>query len=160
MKKKAEMIAPDAYPQMLPRAQAALFSQTLRSAKTEVKATRVIEESAEGLREAVLAYVEQLEAAGQDQILVSDTAHEIKGFADTAGLPATARIAEGLCHYLEKTHEISAAPDATVIALHVSAIGRATRDSDQGGQAGDAVRAELAALCARKLAEAGNRKSG
>jgi len=158
MNKKAEMIAPGAYPQMLPKAQAALLSQTLRSAKTEVKAARVIADSAENLREAVLAYVEQLEAAGQDHQLVSDKAHEIKGFADTAGLPAAARIADGLCHYLEKIHELDAVPDATVIALHVSAIGRASRDSDQGGRMGEAVRAELAALSARKLAEAGARR--
>jgi HPt (histidine-containing phosphotransfer) domain-containing protein len=158
MRKKAEMIAPDAYPQMMSKAQSALLSQTLRSAVTEVKAVRVIEESAETLREALLVYVEEMEAAGQDHGLVSDKAHEIKGFADTAGLPATARLAEGLCHYLEKIHEMDAAPDATVIALHVSAIGRATRDSDHGGWAGDAVTSELAALSARKLAEAGARR--
>jgi len=158
MKKKAEMIAPDAYPQMLPRAQAALFSQTLHSTATEGKAARVIADSAENLRDAVLAYVEQLEAAGQDHHLVSDKAHEIKGFADTAGLPATARIADGLCHYLEKIHELDAMPDATVIALHVSAIGRASRDSDRGTGMGEAVRSELAALSARKLAEAGARR--
>jgi hypothetical protein len=157
MKKKAEMIAPDAYPQMLPKGQGALFSQTLRSGATEAKAARIIADRAEDLREAVLAYVEQLEAAGQDHQLVSDKAHEIKGFADTAGLPATARIADGLCHYLEKIQELEAAPDAAVIALHVSAIGRATRDSDQGGRMGEAVRSELAALSARKLAEAGAR---
>lgn len=154
MTKKVQMIAPDAYPQMLNKQQAALFSQTLRSAKTEVKAVRIIEDSAEGLREAVLTYVEQLEAAGQDQALVSDKAHEIKGFADTAGLPTTARIAEGLCHYLEKSHEIAAAPDATVIALHVSAIGRATRDTSQNSAVSQVVTGELAALVARKLADA------
>ena len=160
MKKKAEMIAPDAYPQMMSKAQGALLSQTMRSTKTEGKAARVIADSAESLRDAVLDYVEQLEAAGQDHQLVSDKAHEIKGFADTAGLPATARIADGLCHYLEKIHELAAIPDPAVIALHVSAIGRAARDSDQGGRMGDAVRAELAALSARKLAEAGSRKPG
>jgi hypothetical protein len=152
------MIAPDAYPQMLGKQQAAVFSQTLRSAKTEVKAAHIIAESAESLREALLVYVEQLEAAGQDQALVSDKAHEIKGFADTAGLPATARLAEGLCHYLEKSQEIAVAPDAAVIALHVSAIGRATRDADQGGKVSQIVTGELAALAARKLAEAGYRK--
>ena len=153
MTKKAQMIAPDAYPQMMSKAQGAQFSQGLRSSATAVNATRIIADSAAGLREAVLAYVEQLEAGTHDHALVSDKAHEIKGFADTAGLPATARIAEGLCHYLEKSQELAAAPDAIVIALHVSAIGRASRDSDQGGKAGDIVRSELAALSARKLAE-------
>jgi hypothetical protein len=158
MKKTAEMIAPDAYPQMMGKAQAAMLSQTLRNKATEAKAAHIIGDCAEDLRAAVLTYVEQLEAAGQDYLLVSDKAHEIKGFADTAGLPATARIAEGVCQYLERIHELKAAPDATVIALHVSAIGRATRDGDQGSQAGEAVRAELAALCARKLSEAEARR--
>ena len=72
------------------------------------------------------------------------------------GLPATARIAEGLCHYLERSRELGAPADAAVIALHVSAIGRATRDSDHGGQTSQIVTSELAALAARKLAEAGS----
>jgi HPt (histidine-containing phosphotransfer) domain-containing protein len=158
MSKKTQLIAPDAYPQMLDRAQAAQFSQTLRSSANAVKATRIIANSAEGLREALLGYVEELEAAGPDHGLVSDKAHEIKGFADTAGLPATARIAEGLCHYLECSLKLGAPADTTVIALHVSAIGRATRDNDHGGQMSGVVTGELAALAARKLAEA--RKTG
>lgn len=160
MTKKAEMIAPDAYPQMMSKAQSALFSQTLRSPVTEAKGARIVEDSAESLREAVLQYVEQLEEAGQDHALVSDKAHEIKGFADTAGLPATARIADGLCHYLEKSQQSDVAPDAAVIALHVSAIGRATRDQDGGARMGSAVAGELATLAARKLAEAKARKPG
>ena len=103
MSSKAQMIAPDAYPQMMGRAQAAQLSQALCSGASAVNATRIIANSAGTLREALLGYVEALEAAGQDQALVSDKAHEIKGFADTAGLPATARIAEGLCHYLGRT---------------------------------------------------------
>jgi len=156
MSSKAQMIAPDAYPQMMGRAQAAQLSQALCSGASAVNATRIIANSAGTLREALLGYVEALEAAGQDQALVSDKAHEIKGFADTAGLPATARIAEGLCHYLERSRELGAPADAAVIALHVSAIGRATRDSDHGGQTSQIVTSELAALAARKLAEAGS----
>jgi GAF domain-containing protein len=158
MTNKAQMIAPDAYPQMLGRAQAAQFSQTLRSSASTENAMRIIADSAEGLREALLGYVEELEAAGHNHALISDKAHEIKGFADTAGLPATARIAEGLCHYLERSQELGAPADTAIIALHVSAIGRATRDSDHGGQMGGVVAGELAALAARKLAEA--RKAG
>jgi HPt (histidine-containing phosphotransfer) domain-containing protein len=160
------MIAPDAYPQMMAKAQAAQFSQTLRSSSTAVNATRIIAASAETLCEALLGYVEELEAAGRDHDhdhdhdhdQVSDKAHEIKGFADTAGRPATARLAEGLCHYLERSLELGAPADAAVIALYVSAIGRATRDADQGGETRQAVTSELAALAARKLAEAGARK--
>lgn len=155
---KAQMIAPDAYPQMMAKAQAAQFSQTLRASSTTVNATRIIADSAGTLCEALLGYVEELEAAGQSQPLVSDKAHEIKGFADTAGRPATARLAEGLCHYLERSLELGAPADAAVIALYVSAIGRATRDADQGGKMSRAVTSELSALAARKLAEAGARK--
>ncbi len=152
--KKAQLIAPDAYPQMMSKAQGAQLAQTLRSAVTGVKAARILEDSAETLREALLGYVAEMEAAGGDQAVISDKAHEIKGFADTAGLPATARIAEGLCHYLERCAEMAVPADAAVIALHVSAIGRASRDADQGGQTGEAVARGLAALAARKLAEA------
>lgn len=151
--KKPLLIPPDAYPQMLGKAQAAKFSAVLRSKVAEVKARHILEESADSMREAVLGYVEELEAAGRDRALVSDKAHEIKGIADTAGLPATARIAEGLCRYLEESDKLGAAPDPAVIALHVSAIGRATRDSDHGTRTSDAVARELAALSARKLAE-------
>jgi len=153
MMKKAQMILPDAYPQMVSKGQAKLLAQSLRSAITEVKANRVIEDSADGLREAVLAYVEELEQAGGSLAVVSDKAHEIKGFADTAGLPATARIAEGLCRYLEESEVLRATPDASVVALYVSAVGRSTRNTGSEAQASSTVASELAALAARKLAE-------
>jgi len=151
--KKPQMIPPDAYPQMLNKAQAGKFSQVLRSKITETRAYKILEDSADTMRGAVLAYVEALEAAGRDRAVISDKAHEIKGIADTAGLPATARIAEGLCRYLEESDRQGTAPDAAVLALHVSAIGRATRDSDIGTRTSGAVAKELAALSARKLAE-------
>jgi hypothetical protein len=151
--KKPQLIPPDAYPQMLNKVQAAKFSKVLRSKVSEVKAHQIIEDSAPTMLGAVLAFVEELEKAGNDRALVSNKAHEIKGIADTAGLPATARIAEGLCRYLEESEGLGAAPDQAVIALHVSAIGRATRDSDHGTRMSDTVARELAALSARKLAE-------
>ena len=151
--KKSQVIPPDAYPQMLDRTQAGKFSQMLRSKITETRAHKILADSAETMRGAVLAYVEQMEAAGRDRVAISDKAHEIKGIADTAGLPATARIAEGLCRYLEDSDRQGTAPDTAVIALHVSAIGRATRDSDVGTRTSGAVAKELAALSARKLAE-------
>jgi chemotaxis protein histidine kinase CheA len=153
MNKKAQMIPADAYPQMVSKAQAQLFSKTLRSAVTQVKAVRIIEDSADSLREALLVYVAELEAAGQDLALISEKAHEIKGFADTAGLHACARISEGLCRYLEDSENAHAAPDAMVLMLHVSAIGRAARATDLEAQMSDAVSKELATLSARKLAE-------
>jgi hypothetical protein len=153
-RKKGQIIPPGDYPQMLEKAEGAKFAKTLRSASITQKAVRIIEDSAEPLREALLVYVTELEAAGANHALVSDKAHEIKGFADTAGLPATARIAEGLCRYLEQSQELGLPADTAIIALHVSAIGRASRDSDHGGQAGEAVARELAALSAHKLAAA------
>ena len=158
MSKKGQMISPDAYPQMMNKAQARQFSQRLRSAVTEVKAVRVIEDSAESLRGAVLIDVEELEAA-QSIAVLSDKAHEIKGFADTAGLHATARIAESLCRYLEESDLRGTAPDAAVLALHVSAIGRAARATDLEAQMSDAVAKELSILAARKLNEVVARKS-
>jgi hypothetical protein len=153
MMKKPQLIPPDAYPQMLTRREAAKFSKVLRSKVSEVKAHQIIEDSAPTMLGAVLAYVEELESAGKDRDLISEKAHEIKGIADTAGLPATARIAEGLCRYLEDCENLGATADQAVIALHVSAIGRATRDSDHGTRMSDAVAHELAALSTRKLAE-------
>jgi hypothetical protein len=153
MNNKAQMIAPDAYPQMLPRGQAAQFSQALRSADATARADRILAASAAPLREAVLAIVAELESAGPDPVLVSEKAHEIKGFADTAALPAAARIAEGLCRYLERCEMAGAAPDRAVMALHVSAIGRAARSPDLEAQAGEAVKRELALLAERKLAQ-------
>lgn len=152
-RKTAQMIAPDAYPQMVNRAQATLLSKALRSAVTEVKGNRVIEDSADSLRGAVIGYVEALEAAGADLNQISDTAHEIKGFADTAGLSATARIAEGVCRYLEESHLLNIAPDAAVLALYISAIGRAARATDLEAQMSDAVARELGVLATRKLSE-------
>lgn len=152
MNKKAQMISPDAYPQMLSRSQARL-SQALRGADTAANAAHILKASAAPLREAVLRCVAELESAGQDHTMVSEKVHEIKGFADTAGLPAAARIAEGLCRYLERSEMAGAAPDGTVVGLHVSAIARAARIPDREAQTGATVAQELALLADRKLAE-------
>ena len=45
------------------------------------------------------------------------------------------------------------APDAAVVALHISAIGRTARDTDALSHMNDVVAKELAGLAARKLAE-------
>jgi hypothetical protein len=45
--------------------------------------------------------------------------------------------------------------DTTLVALNVSAIGRAARAEGNDVAMGDAVAAELAALVARRLADAG-----
>jgi len=152
-KSKAQMIPPDAYPQMLDADEVGRFSEKLRCAATEAKAAAVIEKNAAGLREAVLAYAEALERAG-DIAAISAAAHEIKGFADTAGLPATARIAEGLCRYLEDSETHAVPPDAALVALYVRALGRSARDSGRETRTSSTVAEELAALAARKLQDA------
>jgi hypothetical protein len=152
-KPQAQVIPPDAYPQMASKAQAAAMSRTLRSHVAAVTATRVIEDSAETLREAVCLYVEELEQAGTNIELISDKAHEIRGFAETAGMLSTGRIADGLCRYFDEAEQSGVAPDAAVVALHVRAIGRTARDPCAVSQMNDMVAKELAMLAARKLAE-------
>jgi hypothetical protein len=153
MAKKAEVIPPSAYPQMVGKAQAQLMARTLRSAVTAVTASRVIEDSGEVLRAAVRAYVEELEKAGLDHELISEKAHEIRGFAETAGMLSTGRIADGLCRYFDDAAQAGVPVDNAVVALHVSAIGRTARDTDALSHMNDVVAKELAGLAARKLAE-------
>ena len=153
MAKKAEVIPPDAYPQMVSKAQAKLMANALRSHVTAVKASRVIEDSGEILRDAVRAYVEELEGAGMNFDLVSDKAHEIRGFAETAGMLSTGRIADGLCRYFDDAEQSGVAPDHAVVALHVSAIGRTARDPDSVSQMNDVVARELSLLSERLSAE-------
>jgi hypothetical protein len=161
MKNKIEVqvIPPDAYPQMVSKAQAANMARTLRSNVTAVTASRVIEESGESLREAVRAYVAELEGAGMDFDLLSEKAHEIRGFAETAGMMSTGRIADGLCRYFDDADQAGVRPDHAVVALHVSAIGRTARDTGVLSQMNDVVARELALLAGRKLAESRRKTS-
>jgi hypothetical protein len=152
-KRKAEMIPPDAYPQMVSKPQALLMARTLRSVATSVTAARVIEDNGAMLREAVRAYVEELEKAGTNFELVFDKAHDIRGFAETAGMLSTGRIADGLCRYFDEAAQGGMPPDAAVVALHVSAIGRTARDTDARSHMNDVVARELSVLAAHKLSE-------
>jgi hypothetical protein len=156
---KAQVIPPDVYPQMVSKAQAAGITRVLRSNVTAVTATRVIEESGESLREAVRAYVSELEGAGLDFELLSEKAHEIRGFAETAGMMSTGRIADGLCRYFDDACQAGVLPDKAVVALHVSAIGRTARDTDVMSQMNDVVARELSLLAGRKLAESRRKTS-
>ena len=153
--KKTQMIPPDAYPQMMSKAQAQLMSRTLHSAVTVAKAKAVIEDAGEDLRAAVRADVAALEAAGRDQAVLSDKATEIKGMAETAGMISTGRIAAGLCRYFEEAERAGKPCDPAVVALHVSAIARAAHDSDAMSHTSDAVAKELAALVTYKLRGSG-----
>ena len=153
--KQAQIIAPDAYPQMMSKPNAARASRTLRSTETVERAQGAIDAQVPALRRAILGYVEELEKAQADMTLVFEKAHEIRGFAETAGLITTGRIADILCRYMDDMERIKKPLDATLVALNISAIGRAARAEDGDAAMGDVVAGELAALVARRLSDAG-----
>lgn len=157
MTKKAQVIPPDAYPQMVDKRQAAKISRLLRSNETIARGADAIEEASQELRGGVRDYVRELEETTGDDRITAEKAHEIRGFAETVGLRATGRIADGLCHYFEEMEKLAAAPDANVIALHVSAIVRAAHAADETGRMSDVVARELAQLVTHKLAETKSR---
>ena len=153
--KQPQIIAPDAYPQMMSKPNAARAVQSLRSAQTAVKAQVAMESQIPTMRAAILGYVDELEKAQGNMALVFEKAHEIRGFAETAGLATTGKIAEILCRYMDDMERIKKPLDATLVALNVSAIGRAARTEDADAAMGDVVAAELAALVAKRLGDAG-----
>lgn len=157
---KARFIPPEAYPQMVSRSDAAKMSRALRSGDTVTRGAKAIQNAGPVLREAVRDYVRELEDAIGNHEITADKAHEIRGFAETAGLRATGRIADGLCRYFEEMRKLGAAPDAAVIALHVSAIVRAANAEDEASRMSDVVAKELAALVRHKLAETRSDLSG
>jgi hypothetical protein len=150
---KAQFIAPDAYPQPMTKPSAARAMLSLRSAETAAKAQLAMEAAVPPMRAAILQFVDELEQAGGDMKIVFEIAHEIRGFAETAGLVTTGRIAEILCHYMDDMAHIGKPADPTIVALHASAIARAARAEDDGVRMGETVAAELAALVARRLSE-------
>ena len=154
-KKQAQIIAPDAYPQMLSKPNAARAIETLRSAQTAANAQAAIAAQVPALRAAILEYVEALENAQGDMTIVFEKAHEIRGFAESVGLITTGRIADILCRYMDDMERIKKPLDTTLVALNVSAIGRAARAEGNDVAMGDAVAQELAALVAKRLADAG-----
>ena len=155
--KQAQIIAPDAYPQMMSRPNAVRASRTLRSTQAAEKAQVAIDAQVPALRRAILGYVEELENAQADMRLVFEKAHEIRGMAETAGLVTTGRIADILCRYMDDMERIGKPLDTTLVALNVSAIGRAARAEDGDAAMGDVVATELAALVAKRLGDAGER---
>lgn len=153
--KKGQLIPPDDYPQMVSKSDAAKMARVLRSPAAAARGAQVIQSQGPKLRLAVHDYVRELENAGGDLRLVFEKAHELRGFAETAGLGATGRIASGLCRYFDEMEKRGAVPDHAVVTLHVSAIARAAHAKDEAGRMSDAMVKELAALVAHKLAEAG-----
>jgi hypothetical protein len=152
--KQAQMIAPDAYPQLMSAADAARAMQGLRSAQVAEKAAAAMEAAVPPMRVAILQYVTDLEDAAGDTGRIFDLVHEIRGFAETAGLVTTGRIADILCRYMDDMQRLDKALDAQLVVLHVTAISRAARAEDDDVKMGEMVAAELAALVTRRLVEA------
>ncbi|HJT42408.1 MAG TPA: hypothetical protein VJ750_02805 [Rhizomicrobium sp.] len=153
-KKDSQLIAPDAYPQMMNKQDAARAMLTLRSHETAAKAQVAMEAAVPPMRAAILQYVDDMERAGGDMVKLFEAAHEIRGFAETAGMITTGRIAEILCRYMDDMERIKKPLDAAIVALHASAIARAAHAEEDDVRMGEKVAAELAALVARRLAEA------
>ena len=63
MKKKAQIIPPDRYPQMVSKSDAVKISRQLRASETLAEGARVIQEVGAQLREGVRNYVRELEEA-------------------------------------------------------------------------------------------------
>jgi len=151
---KSVSVQPGAYPVFTSTAAMALL-RALRDPAVAAEATQVIADSADEFRAEVLNYIDRVDAAAraEDFESIYDHAHEIRGLAGNAGLAATARIANGLCRYLDALARAARRPEGHVIALHLEAIARAAHAEDEATRLGDAVASELAQLVDKKLAE-------
>jgi chemotaxis protein histidine kinase CheA len=154
-KQQAQFIPAAAYKPLVPRDRQKAAAALLKNSETLTKAARAIALKTAGLRDAVLALVDEMERVGRarDWPAAFAAAHEIRGLAGTAGLTATGRIANGFCQYLDAVALLHAAPDAAVVNLHIDAITRSARTQDDTIRHGDAVAQQLAALVSRKLTE-------
>lgn len=150
--KKVVVIQPGEYP-VVPEKRTQTLKKVLRNPATVKAAEKVLEKSSGILREGVLAALPRLEAAGLDAGKIYKAAHEIRGLAGNADLPAAAKIASLLCGYLDAIMRAGREPDAAVVRLHVASIGHAARATDQASILGEQVTRELSALVDRKLAE-------
>ena len=65
-------------------------------AEYTIRAAKAVSAQSETLRDVVRGYVDELERSLSDSVIVFEKAHEIRGLAETAGLHATGRIADGL----------------------------------------------------------------
>src|SRR5579872_3422038 len=102
MPKRAQLIPPEAYPQLANKSEAIAAARVLRSPAAARRGARAIEEQRESLSAAVHGLVDDLEKAGGALDLVLQAAHEIRGLAEPAGLAAAGRIADGLCRYADE----------------------------------------------------------
>jgi hypothetical protein len=154
MAEKIQIIVPEAYPQMLNKSDAARAMLMLRAPETRAKAEAAARSCAAPMRAAILKYVSEMEQAGDDIAQIFAKVHEIRGFADTAGLFTTGRISKILCRYIDDMERIQRPMEPNLVMLHVAAIARAARAEEGDMATGEAVAAELAALVARRLEEA------
>ena len=154
-RKKVEFIDAKSYPSVVRGGDAAQFVSALKSEDASRRAARAILARTSQLRDAVLDYVSALERAARagDDAVAFGEAHEIRGLAETVGLVAAGRIANGLCSYLDALAERGQSADRTVIMLHVDAIARSARAEDEATRLGGKVAVELAALVAHKLGD-------
>ena len=83
------------------------------------------------LRDAIMDYVEGLEEAGTDMTQIFAMAHEIRNFAENAGMITAGRIAEVLCRYMDEMERLGKPVDSTIVSLHVAAIARAARAEEE-----------------------------
>jgi HPt (histidine-containing phosphotransfer) domain-containing protein len=158
---KSVSVQPGAYP-VFPTAIAMALMQAVRDPRVTAEATLVMAESAVNIRAEVLRTIDRVETAAraEDFSGIYDHAHEIRGLAGNAGLTATARIANGLCRYLDAMTRAERKPEGTVIALHLDAVSRAAHAEDEATRLGDAVANELSQLVDKKLAEINDSETG
>ena len=151
---KSISVQPGAYPVFSSTVSMALM-RALRDPMVASEATRVMADNTEEFRSEVLRYIDRVEAAARAQDFdgIYEHAHEIRGLAGNAGLAATARIANGLCRYLDAVGRVQRKPENEVVALHLDAIARAAHAEDEATRLGDAVANELSQLVDKKLSE-------
>ena len=140
----ADFIPPGVYP-VLPGT--STLSRQLRDPAVSAAVERVLSDNVASLAVAVRAVIAGMEA-GASPTKLYQNAHEIRGLAGNAGLTATARIAGGLCRYLDTAAD---APEKPVLQLHIAALASTAQDGD--GLLGEAVARELAELVAKKVAD-------
>jgi hypothetical protein len=157
IEKAAELIQPDAYPQMVSKRDGLRCVQALQSDRVALKARTAMASYTPMLRDAIMEYVEALEEPGADLERVFAVAHEIRNFAENAGMATAGRVADNLCRYMDEMERVKKPVDPAIVSLHVAAIARAARAEEDDAKMGDLVTAELNALVKRRLSDAGVR---
>ena len=105
----AELIEPDDYPQMVSKRDGLRCMQTLQSGRVALKAKTAMASYTPMLRDAIMEYVEALEEAGTDLPQIFGIAHEIRNFAENAGMATAGRVAENLCRYMDEMERVQKA---------------------------------------------------